>query len=86
MSKNVDYKSYFAVVADEIRKLAEQSSASTSDIDKIVKELQNNSKNAVSTMERVTDINQEQSNRVSSTRDKYMMTSETIEESIEAIR
>ena len=37
-------------------------------------------------MERVTDINQEQSNRVSSTRDKYMMTSETIEESIEAIR
>lgn len=76
----------FAVVADEIRKLAEQSSASTSDIDKIVKELQNNSKNAVSTMERVTDINQEQSNRVSSTRDKYMMTSETIEESIEAIR
>lgn len=50
----------FAVVADEIRKLAEQSSKSTAEIDKIVVELQKNSKNAVKTMERVLTIAKEQ--------------------------
>lgn len=44
----------FAVVADEIRKLAEQSTSSTSEIDKIVEELQKNTNGAVRTIEKMT--------------------------------
>ncbi|SHO53795.1 methyl-accepting chemotaxis protein [Anaerocolumna xylanovorans] len=43
----------FAVVAEEIRKLAEQSSSSTGEIDKIVDELQKNTKGAVLTIEKM---------------------------------
>ena len=76
----------FSVVADEIRKLAEQSSTSTMGIDNIVKELQINSQNAVSTMERVSAISKEQSNSVVSTKAKYMEISQSIHESLEAIK
>lgn len=75
----------FAVVAEEIRKLAEQSAQSTMDIDNIVKELQNNSKNAVSTMDRVSAMSKEQSNSVSNNKEKYIHIAESIKESIEAI-
>ena len=61
----------FAVVADEIRKLAEQSSLSTKEINEIVKDLQKNSKNAVSTMEKVSTITKEQNDGVSLTKDKF---------------
>lgn len=63
----------FAVVAEEIRKLAEQSSTSTMDIDKIVNDLQENAKNAVSTMERVSVIADEQSHSVIENKDKYIV-------------
>lgn len=43
----------FAVVADEIRKLAEQSNAFTGDISKIIQELINKTENAVNTMNEV---------------------------------
>ncbi|WP_353096454.1 methyl-accepting chemotaxis protein [Tissierella praeacuta] len=63
----------FAVVAEEIRKLAEQSSASTMSIDEIVNDLQANSKDAVTTIERVSDIAKEQTQSVFNSKDKYML-------------
>ncbi|WFA07939.1 methyl-accepting chemotaxis protein [Tissierella sp. Yu-01] len=76
----------FAVVAEEIRKLAEQSSTSTMEIDNIVNELQNNSQDAVKTMERVSAISKEQTNSVVNNKDKYMMISKSIGEAIEATK
>jgi methyl-accepting chemotaxis protein len=63
----------FAVVAEEIRKLAEQSSASTMSIDEIVNDLQANSKDAVTTIERVSNIANEQTQSVINSKDKYML-------------
>ena len=68
----------FAVVADEIRKLAEKSSMSTKEINKVVTELQKNSLDAVKTMERVTAITKEQSDSVEDNKNKYMSISEAI--------
>lgn len=61
----------FSVVADEIRKLAEQSSNSTQTIDTVVHELQNNSNAAVEIMEKVSLILKEQEVSVKQTREKY---------------
>lgn len=68
----------FAVVAEEIRKLAEQSSNSTETINKIVKELQGNSQNAVKTMERVSNITKEQEISVENNKKKYMAIEEAM--------
>ncbi|NLL18378.1 MAG: methyl-accepting chemotaxis protein [Clostridia bacterium] len=62
----------FAVVAEEIRKLAEQSSASTKAIDEIVVELQNNAQDAVKTMEKVNPITELQAEVASNNKNKYM--------------
>ena len=70
----------FAVVAEEIRKLAEQSSTSTMDIDKIVNDLQENSKNAVTTMERVAVIADQQSHSVIQNKNKYMGIAKSMKE------
>ena len=67
----------FAVVADEIRKLAEQSSESTMDIDQVVSELQENSGNAVETIERVSSISVEQSNSVVNSKEKFILIAES---------
>ena len=75
----------FAVVAEEIRKLAEQSSSSTMDIDKIVNDLQTNSQNAVTTMERISEFTKEQTNSVMQNKDKYMLISEAMKESAAVI-
>ena len=75
----------FAVVAEEIRKLAEQSSSSTMDIDKIVNDLQTNSQNAVTTMERISEVTKEQTNSVMQNKDKYMLISEAMKESAAVI-
>ena len=61
----------FAVVADEIRKLAEQSTKSTEDIDNIIRELVGNSNSAVTTMENVTKISEEQIESANNTASKY---------------
>ncbi|QOY36580.1 methyl-accepting chemotaxis protein [Anaerobacillus isosaccharinicus] len=61
----------FSVVADEIRKLAEQSTRSTQTIDEVVQELQNNAKFAVDIMDRVSEILIEQENKVKVTKGKY---------------
>lgn len=68
----------FAVVADEIRKLAEQSAKSTKEINDIVYELQYNSENAVTTMERVYTITKEQAESVSIGKQNYTTISDTL--------
>lgn len=75
----------FAVVADEIRKLAEQSSKSSKSIDKIVYELQENAKNAVKTMERVSTIVMEQTQGVLDNKDKYLLIGKAMEDEIDAV-
>lgn len=72
----------FAVVAEEIRKLAEQSSESTKLIDGIVNELQNNAKSAVLTMERVSEISNQQTNSVINSRDKYRLIAQAMDEAM----
>ncbi|ADH97948.1 methyl-accepting chemotaxis protein [Salisediminibacterium selenitireducens] len=61
----------FSVVADEIRKLAEQSTTSTATIDEIVRELQVNAEQSVKVMADVSQILDEQLKSVQGTRDKY---------------
>lgn len=76
----------FAVVADEIRKLAEQSAISTKNIDQIVNDLQSNSQNAVSTIERVSTISDEQTNSVIQNKGKYILISKAMKESENAVK
>lgn len=75
----------FSVVAEEIKKLAEQSSSSTKLIDNIVKELQNNARDVVKTVERVSEISKEQTNSVMSSKEKYMLISQCMKEAIIAV-
>lgn len=75
----------FAVVAEEIRKLAEQSSTSTMDINQIVNDLQRNVKDAVTTMERVSNIANEQTNSVMQNKDKYLLIAEAMKEAEKAV-
>ncbi|SHI76966.1 methyl-accepting chemotaxis protein [Lutispora thermophila] len=75
----------FSVVAEEIRKLAEQSSASTKMIDGMVNELQSNSKSAVLTMEKVSDISRQQRSSVINSREKYMSISQAMSEAMSAL-
>lgn len=75
----------FAVVAEEIRKLAEQSEASTKVINTIVTELQQNTNNAVQTMERVANISEDQAKSVINSKNKYQQISESMESTNEAL-
>lgn len=75
----------FAVVAEEIRKLAEQSTASTKEIDRVVEELVNNSTTAVDRMEEVSSIIQSQVDSVGDTEGKYLEISKAINNASEAI-
>lgn len=75
----------FAVIAEEIAKLAEQSSRSTKIINDIVGELQGNTNNAVQTIKRVTAIANEQSVSVKNSKEKYELVAETMKDSIDAI-
>ena len=75
----------FAVVADEIRKLAEKSSISSKAINTIVTELQNNADSAVKTRERVSAIASEQTASVVSSKDKYMLIDQAMEDEIKVV-
>jgi methyl-accepting chemotaxis protein len=70
----------FAVVADEIRKLAEQSTSSVKEIDEVIQSLQNNSRDAVTVMENVAQVINEQVKHVSKSDDKYKGIASTVEE------
>ncbi|GMQ56393.1 methyl-accepting chemotaxis protein [Vallitalea sediminicola] len=75
----------FAVVADEIRKLAEQSTHSTKEIDNIVNELINNAQNAVVKIKEVSNIVEQQVASVKVTESKYTDISHAINESSRSI-
>jgi len=70
----------FAVVAVEIKRLAEQSAASTKDIDKMVKDLQKNSQDAVKTITEMSTIIKEQSDSVINNKNSYLTIEEAIKE------
>ncbi|AOM84244.1 methyl-accepting chemotaxis protein [Salisediminibacterium beveridgei] len=75
----------FSVVADEIRKLAEQSTKSTSTIDEIVRELQENAEQSVKVMAEVSEVLKEQLESVSGTRSQYEMIASSMEVSDKAV-
>lgn len=75
----------FAVVADEIRKLAEQSTRSTKEIDDIVQELVDSSREAVETINQVNEIINEQVSSVQNTETKYLEISKAVDVSVIAI-
>ncbi|NLL70919.1 MAG: methyl-accepting chemotaxis protein [Epulopiscium sp.] len=75
----------FVVVAEEIKNLALQSSASTKEIDEIVSELQLNAENAVKTMERMSVITKEQTKSVSINKDKYMSIDKAMKETNDTV-
>ncbi len=68
----------FAVVADEIRKLAEQSAKATDNIQKLIKEIQTQSRNAVDSIEIAMPIVVAQSQSVDKTQRIFSDISETI--------
>lgn len=69
----------FAVVADEIRKLAEQSSKSTLEIENMVKELEENSNATVEIIQFVLNTTKTQEESVNITREKFDGISNEIE-------
>lgn len=71
----------FAVVADEIRKLAEESTRSTTEIDTIVAELQTNAQNAVTNMQAVLDSYQNQATEVAQNKQNYQVIQTAMETS-----
>ncbi|QUI21529.1 methyl-accepting chemotaxis protein [Vallitalea pronyensis] len=75
----------FAVVADEIRLLAEQSTSSTKDIDDVVTELKTNSNHAVMRMKEVSEIVQKQVESVDVTDNKYRDIAKSIKHAEHAI-
>ena len=72
----------FSVVAEEIRKLAEQSGAFSSEIKNDIKELKENSVAAMKVMEKVIEIISDQESSVHTTEEKF----ESIASSIDDIR
>ena len=75
----------FAVVAQEIGKLAEQSKVSANVINGIVSELQNHIKSAVQTVERVSNISEEQAKSVINSREKYQLIADAINQTRQAV-
>lgn len=75
----------FAVVASQIQQLADQSSDSAKQIEKIVDELIKDSDQAVETMDSVKDIIEQQSDNVDRTKNAFDEVSTGIEDSISAV-
>lgn len=68
----------FAVVADEIRKLAEQSSSFTEEIKQVIEDLKLKSQNAVDTMKDVREITLKQVESVEKTEEKFELIANSI--------
>lgn len=75
----------FSVVAEEVRKLAEQSNESVQEIESIVNELTVKTINAVSTMDNIKNIVVEQTMSVDETKEKFEGIAKAIETTKEAI-
>ncbi|MBF4692413.1 methyl-accepting chemotaxis protein [Fusibacter ferrireducens] len=75
----------FAVVADEIRKLAEQSTRSTRDIDDIVNQLKDDSKMAVESMQAASAVVERQEESVKLTEQKFIQISNAMTKAEKAI-
>lgn len=75
----------FAVVASEIQKLAEQSSQAAVDIQNILQQLRDNSRNSVDKMEDVQQIILEQEEKISNTNAVFETVEHSIEKSVEGI-
>jgi methyl-accepting chemotaxis protein len=69
----------FSVVAEEIRKLAEESNRFTEEIAEIIKELLEKTKNAVNTMDKVDSIVQSQAQSVDMTNERFEGIADSIE-------
>jgi methyl-accepting chemotaxis protein len=76
----------FSVVAEEIRNLAEQSSASTKNIDDTIRELKSNSQTAVTTIQNVNTITATQTESVIKSKEKYRMIAEAMKDTEAAIK
>ena len=76
----------FAVVADEIRKLAEQSNTFTGEISKVIQELINKTGHAVNTMQEVGKIVVAQAESVEKTNEKFEGIATAIEKMKKAIQ
>jgi len=75
----------FAVVAEEIGKLADQSSESAQQIDEIIRDLVENSTNAVTTMEEVKVTIEEQSKFMDDTREIFNEVEDQIDNSLQGV-
>lgn len=75
----------FSVVADEIRKLAEQSTSATNQIQGLITAIKDKSTKAVQSMEEAKEIVVEQNLAVSNTKDIFNKILETIEELLNGI-
>lgn len=75
----------FAVVAEEIRKLAEQSNGFTKDIEEIVNKLNEKTLKAVRYMDAVETLTDKQSKNVENTNEKFMGIAEALEKSNDAV-
>lgn len=70
----------FSVVAEEIRKLAEQSTNSAKDISEMLTQLLNNADHSVKTMETVNQVISKQVEQVNATEEKFSDISKSVEE------
>jgi methyl-accepting chemotaxis protein len=75
----------FAVVAEEIRKLAEQSTASTGEIDTLVAELQRNTGRAVTAIERMDTAMREQTVSANNSQESFEGISAAIKKASDAV-
>ncbi|EHL15024.1 hypothetical protein HMPREF9629_02015, partial [Peptoanaerobacter stomatis] len=75
----------FAVVAEEIRKLAEQSNTFTEEIKEIVSDLTAKTGQAVETMEKVGKIVEQQSVKVEDTREQFNIISKELDNNNKAV-
>lgn len=80
-----EYGKGFTVVAEEIRKLAEQSAKSTHTIDEQIKRLQQDASHAVVRIEKVKNMLNEQTDDVQLTESKYLEIAQAIKKTQEAM-
>lgn len=75
----------FNIVAEEIRKLAEKTSEATYEIDGMVKELQNNSREAVEKIQTVSSITVRQTEQVMSMKEEFHVIDDSLKQGAKAV-